>query len=499
MQVNKIILALGLTLVLGLFASCGGKESPAPKPNPQNPQSGIVIKDGVLTAYPEKEIKDGTVSLPSVKEIAPKVFEGYKTLKKVEAPALAKIGASAFKGSSLTSLTLGATVPDAVYDAFSGTPEDKSLNVPADKVEAYKDFALKHGFRSINGTVLSAGKEIKDGVLTSYPSSLTPSDGIVRLDGVKEIAAGVFAGNTRIKEVHIPGVKKVGAGAFKGCSSLMKVDFGAEQHPPFAINETDPSIGTAEDAFWGTPEDKVLVFNPKNNPNYLVYLEYIARHHFARLDGIEIPETLEASKYEVKGGTLTRIKDNNALVGLGRNGVLILPSSIKKIGDGVFSGRFQNFKVIYGEGVEEIGNNAFSECGSLTFAHFPKLKKVGELVFERNGALSALNFPALETIGALAFNSSGAVNPIRITYLSLPKVKKIGRGVLEGRYEKPITLLFGAKPEVDMTPYNDDMPQDGSVTFHGMISPVLYVSPADKARYNLMGDKWLGFTVKELK
>ena len=62
MQVNKIILALGLTLVLGLFASCGGKESPAPKPNPQNPQSGIVIKDGVLTAYPEKEIKDGTVS-----------------------------------------------------------------------------------------------------------------------------------------------------------------------------------------------------------------------------------------------------------------------------------------------------------------------------------------------------------------------------------------------------------------------------------------------------
>ena len=201
----------------------------------------------------------------------------------------------------------------------------------------------------------------------------------------------------------------------------------------------------------------------------------------------------------MKGGTLTRIKDNNALVGLGRNGVLILPSSIKKIGDGVFSGRFQNFKVIYGEGVEEIGNNAFSECGSLTFAHFPKLKKVGELVFERNGALSALNFPALETIGALAFNSYGAVNPIRITYLSLPKVKKIGRGVLEGRYEKPITLLFGAKPEVDMTPYKDDMPQDGSVTFHGMISPVLYISPTDKASYSLTGDKWLGFTVKELK
>ena len=346
---------------------------------------------------------------------------------------------------------------------------------------------------------ISSEVKIVNGVLISYGSGATPTDGIVRLDKeqVHTIGAGAFAGNTHLKEIHAPGVTKIDAGAFKGCSSLMKVDFGAGQHPPFAINEQDKSTYTAEDAFWGTPEDKVLTFNPKANPNYLVYLEYIARHHFAKLDG-EIPTALP-SAYAVKDGVLTRIKDNNALAGRGRNGVLILPNNIKKIGEGVFGDKFQNFKAIYGEGVETIEDNAFVACYSLQFVHFPQLKSIGEQVFSFNGKLEALNFPHLETIADLAFNSYGAVNPIRISYLSLPQVKKIGKGVLEGKYEVQSTVLLGSQPQVDFTPYKDDMPQDGSVTFHGMISPILYVTPSDKASYTLTDGKWHGFSIKEIK
>ena len=347
------------------------------------------------------------------------------------------------------------------------------------------------------------GIKIENGVLITYGADVTPADGIVRLDKdkVHTIGEKAFAGNTRLKEIHATGVTKIEAGAFKGCSSLMKVDFGAGQRPPLAIGEQDKSTYTGEDAFWGTPEEKVLTFNPKAAPNYLAYFEYIARHHFARLDGIEIPATLSASDYVVKNGVLERIKNNSVLSGLGRNGVLILPSDIKKIREGVFSDKFQNFKAIYGEGVEVIENNAFIACYSLQFVHFPKLKSIGELVFAFNGALEALNFPYLETIDHLAFNSYGAVNLIRLTYLSLPRVKTIGRGVLEGKYDpaRPFTLILGAKPAVDFTPYKDDMPQDGSVTFHGMISPTLYLSPADKAGYDLKDGKWHGFTVKELK
>ena len=345
--------------------------------------------------------------------------------------------------------------------------------------------------------------KIEKGVLITFGADATPADGVVRLDKdkVHTIGEKAFAGNTRLKEIHAPGVTKIEAGAFKGCSSLMKVDFGAGQRPPLAIDELNKSSYTAEDAFWGTPEEKVLTFNPKADPNYLAYLEYIARHHFARLDGIEIPASLSASDYVVKNGVLERVKNNNALTGRGHNGVLILPSSIKKIGNGAFGERFQNFKAIYGEGIEEIEDNAFVACYSLQFVHFPKLKSIGEQVFSFNGKLDALNFPHLEKIGHLAFNSYGAVNPIRLTYLSLPRVKTIGRGVLEGKYDptRHFTLILGAKPAVDFTPYKDDMPQDGSVTFHGMISPTLYLSPADKAGYDLKDGKWHGFTIKELK
>ena len=330
------------------------------------------------------------------------------------------------------------------------------------------------------------GIKIENGVLITYGADVTPADGIVRLDKdkVHTIGEKAFAGNTRLKEIHATGVTKIEAGAFKGCSSLMKVDFGAGQRPPLAIGEQDK-----------------ITFDPKAAPNYLLYLEYIARHHFARLDGIEIPATLSASDYVVKNGVLERIKNNSVLSGRGRNGVLILPSNIKKIGEGVFSDKFQNFKAIYGEGVEVIENNAFNACYSLQFVHFPKLKSLGEQVFAFNGALEALNFPYLETIDHLAFNSYGAVNLIRLTYLSLPRVKTIGRGVLEGKYDaaRSFTLILGAKPQIDFTPYKDDMPQDGSVTFHGMISPTLYLSPADKAGYDLKDGKWHGFTVKELK
>lgn len=492
----KKFLTIALTLTLGLTA-CQKEDN-----SPCLPQSGIKMDKGILSAYPEKEIAaNGLVALPEITEISPKVFEGYKTLKSVEAPKLTKIDAAAFKGSALTSLTLGATVPEVADDAFAETSAEKNLVVPADKVADFAPFAIKHGFKTINGAATPGTEiEIKDGVLTAYPLAKIPEDGVVTLDAsVKEIAANVFEGNTKLKEIHAPGIKKIGAAAFKNCSALMKVDFGGAQRPPLALDETDTKTGTAEDAFWGTPEDKVLTFNPKSDPNYIVYFEYIARHHFAKLDGIEIPTTLPASYVVNKDGVLTRIKDNNALTGRGRNGVLILPSNVKKIGEGVFTSKFQNFKAIYGEGVEAIENNAFLECYSLQFVHFPKLKSIGEQAFADNGKLEALNFPNLETIGELAFNSYGAVNPIRITYLSMPRVKKIGKGVLEGRYEKPITLLLGSQPEVDFTAYKDDMPQDGSVTFHGMISPVLYVTPADKASYTITDGKWHGFTIKEKK
>ena len=497
----KKFLTIALTLTLGLTA-CQKEDN-----SPCLPQSGIKMDKGILTAYPEKEIAaNGLVALPEITEISAKVFEGYKTLKSVEAPKLTKIGAAAFKGSALTSLTLGATVPEVADDAFAETSAEKNLVVPADKVADFAAFAIKHGFKTINGAATPGTEiEIKDGVLTAYPLAKIPEDGVVTLDAsVKEIAANVFEGNTKLKEIHAPGIKKIGAAAFKNCSALMKVDFGGAQRPPLALDENDKDYGTAEDAFWNTPEDKVLVFNEKNSPNYLQYFEYIARHHFAKLDGITIPESLDGKYFKVdKKGVLTNITPagQSYLAGQGRNGVLVLPSSITRIDNSVFTQRFQNFKAIYAEGVTEVGSFAFNETGSLNFAHLPKLKKLGEAVFTDNASLTAVNFPLLEEIGDVCFsggaNFSG--NGLKITYVSIPAAKKIGSGAFHGNYKHSgVTFILGAQPEVNTKAY-EDYPQEGFVAFGQLKSPVLYVTPADKASYTLTDGKWHGFTIKEKK
>ena len=498
----KKFLTIALTLTLGLTA-CHKKDD-----TPAVPQSGIKMDKGILTAYPEKEIAaNGLVALPEVTEISAKVFEGYKTLKTVKAPKLTKIGDAAFKGSALTSLELGATVPTTSDDAFEGTSEEKDLIVPADKVADFADFAKKHHFKTINGAPIPGTEiEIKDGVLVTYPIDKTPADGAVTLEAtVTEIADKVFENNIRLKEIHAPGIKKIGAAAFKGCIGLVKVDFGGAQRPPLAIDETDKEFGTAADAFWNTPEDKVLVFNEANSPHFLQYLEYIARHHFAKLEGIKIPESLDAKAFEVRGNVLKRIKPAGLsyLSGLGKNGVLVLPSNITHIDGEVFNGKFQNFKAIYAEGVEEIGNYAFNATASLNYAHLPKLKRVGEGCFLDNASLDAVNFPKLEEIGHICFNGGSNIsgNGLKITYISLPAVKKIGRGAFHGNYKNSgVAVLLGAMPQVDFTPYSDDDPfHDGSVAFGQMKDPVLYVTPANKASYQITDGKWHGFTIKEKK
>ena len=493
----KKFLPLALTLTLGL-ASCSKTDTPVV------PQSGITITSGVLSAYPEKEIAaTGLVSLPEVTEISAKVFEGYKTLKTVTAPKLTKIGDAAFKGSALTSLELGATVPTTSDDAFEGTSEEKDLIVPADKVADFADFAKKHHFKTINGAPIPGTEiEIKDGVLVTYPIDKTPADGVVTLEAtVTEIADGVFLDNTKLTAIHAPGVKKIGKAAFKNCSALMTVDFGGAQRPPLAIDETDKTYGTAEDAFWGTPEEKVLVFDESKSPNFLQYFEFIARHHFAKLDGITIPESLDSKYFKVKNGVLTDITSagQSYLAGQGRNGVLVLPSSITRID--IFTQRFQNFKAIYAEGVTEVSSFAFQETGSLNFAHLPKLKKLGEAVFTDNASLTAVNFPLLEEIGDVCFtggaNFSG--NGLKITYVSIPAAKKIGSGAFHGNYKHSgVTFILGAQPEVNTKPY-EDYPQEGFVAFGQLKSPVLYVTPEHLKTYTLTDGKWHGFTVKELK
>lgn len=84
---------------------------------------------------------------------------------------------------------------------------------------------------------------------------------------------------------------------------------------------------------------------------------------------------------------------------------VIIPDSIKIIGDFAFEYCRKLGDVKMSDSIEVIGNYAFSNCHSLTLISLPqKLNHIGDRAFQNCGQLFIENMPAtIEKIGAYAF------------------------------------------------------------------------------------------------
>ena len=409
-----------ITLSLATFMLVGATSCVKNCDAPILPQSKIQVENSyrILRAYPADEIPStGLVDLADVTEIADNVFAEAKSLKQITGLKLQKIGANAFKGSSLKTLILDKTVPTAADDAFTGTSEDKELKVDASAVSSFYAFAHKHGFKTVNGQTLPQIM-MKDGKLTSYPDYLLAEK--MTLDNtVTDIAASVFAEKTIIKEVHAPSVKKIEAGAFKGATSLKTVELGAEI----------PDV--AADAFEGTSRDKDLIV-PKDAREK--YKEFAFNHGFKTINGTEaypIPEGIR-----IEGTELMRVSDSF-------KGTLELPPSITKIHTGAVQ-RYSALKSIIGIGVVEIAGSAFRNVSGLTEVNFPKLKKIGANAFERCENLKTVHAPLVEEIGVGGFKDCKS-----LVEVNFPKLKTIPQGVFSARDGKLERIVLSDVTMID--------------------------------------------------
>ena len=343
---------------------------------------------------------------------------------------------------------------------------------------------------------------IEDGVLKSYPEAKVAEDGVVTLEAtVTEIGEGAFAGNTKIKTLVAPGLKKIGARAFAGATAFHLLDLSSYKPEGQSVYPE-----TALDAFLGTPADKVVKIPA--NPSYIAWFEYIALHTFGAIDDLQ--PNLPAGAVVENGELKSLPKGYRAQA----NGLLVLPETVTKIGES-FLYRDQDkgrttIKLIYGTGVKEIADGAFSES---YIAHFPKLEKIGSGTFGSLSGLKALSFPVLKEIGDLNFLAAGSTNKHSLFFVSMPKLEKVGKGTFAETLSTVKTLILGAKPTIDKTPYTSDMLDalkgdwapfffDDQISFAGKraAEATLYVSSADLASYGVKaGEKWQGFTVKELK
>ena len=355
--------------------------------------------------------------------------------------------------------------------------------MPADKADAYRDFAIKHHFKTINGKAVSTIL-IEAGILKEYPEALLPADGKLSLaENVKGIAASVFEGKTQLKELHATHVTNIEVKAFKGCTSLEKVELGA----------TVPTV--ADDAFVDTPNTKDLIVPADKVGDYQAFAK---KHGFKTINGEELVTLPDG--VVVEGNTLVKWPAS-----VPRQEHVTLPSYITKIRFNAF-GRGAQVINLVGPNVEEIGEKAFADNSKLKTASFPKLKKIGIRGVFNCAGLKTFEAPLLEEIGVGAFFKSSALTAINFPLLKvipqdafragyngqletivLPKAESFGASAFNAQVSIK-TIELGATPPSGALPSTfEDAALKGKNPAPKVIVPASAVST-----YLGTGTKWLG-------
>ena len=235
---------------------------------------------------------------------------------------------------------------------------------------------------------------IEDGVLKKY---VGPGGDVMIPEGVSEIGDRAFQGCKDLVSVTIPkGVMSIGYGAFDGCSGLTSV----------AISEGVTSIGNRAFSNCGQLEQIVLPASlEKIEPDAIpVSGGGLIRIKKSELKRIEVdPEngfyrSMDGVLYNKDQTVLLKIPPKHAFTsfvipdGVTEIGTeackncenlqqVIMPSTLKKIGDGAFEGACELSAAEIPESVTEIGASAFFEC-SLTSIQLPDgLQSIGRYAF----------------------------------------------------------------------------------------------------------------------
>ena len=182
-----------------------------------------------------------------------------------------------------------------------------------------------------------------------------------------EIDASAFEGESNLASIMLPeSVESIGDNAFNGCSALSEVSLGSNvKH-----------IG--KEAFMNCVFEEIVL------PEGLESIDDGAFRNCGELNHISLPESLkeigsgvfEASSYiESFGGESAFVYDERhvidgyrlvafAMGGLGEYGTYTeeVPSEVKIIDKGAYSGAMSLGEIILPEGLDEIGPSAFAQC-----------------------------------------------------------------------------------------------------------------------------------------
>lgn len=295
----------------------------------------------------------------------------------------------------LKGIAQGRHVYEEVYSR-AGSPDWVSVeflkDYPSDDLPTYRWWDKDDFFelaRNMDGTLRIAGFHRWD-TEVEIPSEI---DGVA----VTGIGDRTFYRNTHIKKLVIPeSVTSIGKSAFSGCSNL--VVYTTNQHVLQALEKAKVSVMTGLESEEDIGAKASFLYH--KDKNGIVITKY-------RGSAIEvaIPEVIEGQPVIGIGkGAFDRGPSNPLQIT-----TVSIPASVASIGPHAFRcPRLSRVEFAPSSSLESIGDGAFSGCHIDKLVLPDGLKEIGERAFYDCGPLKAIRIPAcVESIGIQAFGGSG--------------------------------------------------------------------------------------------
>lgn len=269
-------------------------------------------------------------------------------------------------------------------------------------------------------------------IITAYTGTETETITVpenFELDGVtySVIVIGRRAfENCQAKEIILPEtIEKIESYAFYNCVNLLKSNIpdGITQIAPYTygkctnmteINIPDSVVYIEDRAFFGRRPVTELVI-----PSTVKFIGSKAFYNHYFITSLTLSEGIEEiGAYAFSSNTSSKAIYNDPydLIPI----TLVLPSTVTKIGEGVFEYSGVSGEVVIPEGITEISDRAFARCYLLTSVTLHEgITRIGASAFEECDGITAIKLPSkLTEIGDYSFIYT------RLTSITLPSTLK---------------------------------------------------------------------------
>ena len=301
----------------------------------------LTVDNGIVSKYSgnvtELTIPDGISEIADPKSYGDKgIFEGHSELTSVILPeGLLRIGESAFEDCiGLTNIIIPASVKEIGRSAFKGCKGLTSITIP-DNVRIIED-------ESFSGCSELLNVEISE--------------------NAEKIGTSAFAGCCKLTKINIPNsVIEISYNAFESCNGLTSMIF------------PDNQIHIGSSAFRDCSELTDVTI-----PNSVKYYS----------------DSFKGCKKIIVNGENLFIKDSELVNYAGVSSDVVLPESVKYIGDEAFENHSEIISVTIPNSVEKIGRGAFKNCSGLKIITIPNsVTEIGSSAFNGCSGLISITIP----------------------------------------------------------------------------------------------------------